>query len=42
MSGATTVDTARLPTMLTQLRLPTVGRLWQPLRVRLTTLTRTA
>lgn len=31
MSGATTVDTARLPTMLTQLRLPTVGRLWQPL-----------
>ncbi len=29
MSGATTVDTARLPTMLTQLRLPTVGRLWQ-------------
>jgi len=31
MSGATTVDTARLPTMLTQLRLPTVGRLWQTL-----------
>jgi len=31
MSGATTVDTARLPSMLTQLRLPTVARLWPTL-----------
>ena len=29
MTTALTLDTARLPLLLTQLRLPTVGRLWQ-------------
>jgi DNA replication protein DnaC len=31
MSGTPTIDTARLPVLLTQLRLPTVARLWQAL-----------
>ena len=31
MSGTPTVDTARLPVLLTQLRLPTVARLWPAL-----------
>jgi DNA replication protein DnaC len=29
MNATTTIDTARLPMLLTQLRLPTVARLWQ-------------
>jgi DNA replication protein DnaC len=29
MNASPTIDTARLPMLLTQLRLPTVGRLWQ-------------
>jgi DNA replication protein DnaC len=31
MSGIPTIDTARLPVLLTQLRLPTVARLWRVL-----------
>jgi DNA replication protein DnaC len=31
MSGTPTIDTARLPVLLTQLRLPTVARLWRAL-----------
>ena len=31
MSGTPTIDTARLPMLLTQLRLPTVARLWRAL-----------
>jgi len=31
MSGTPTIDTARLPVLLTQLRLPTVARLWPAL-----------
>ena len=29
MNSTPTIDTARLPTLLIQLRLPTVGRLWR-------------
>src|ERR1022692_1518771 len=31
MSGTPTIDTARLPVLLTQLRLPTIARLWPAL-----------
>lgn len=31
MNATPTIDTARLPMLLTQLRLPTVSRLWQPI-----------
>src|ERR1017187_6853115 len=31
MSGTPTIDTARLPMLLTRLRLPTVARLWRAL-----------
>ena len=31
MNGTPTIDTARLPVLLTQLRLPTIARLWPAL-----------
>ena len=31
MSDSITIDTARLPLLLGELRLPTIGKLWQPL-----------